>query len=66
MPTYKLHYFNVRGRAETSRMMFKLQGQQFEDIRYDITTDWQTKKAGLCSCHRKRDARWMLTLFKGT
>ena len=45
MSSYKLHYFSIRGRAETSRMLFKLQGQEFEDIRHDFA-DWAAKKPG--------------------
>ena len=33
MPVYKLHYFEARGRAEAARMLFKLGGQAFEDVR---------------------------------
>ena len=33
MPTYKLTYFNARGLAECARYMFKLKGQDFEDVR---------------------------------
>ena len=35
MPTYKLHYFNSRGRAEIARLVFAAAGEQFEDIRYE-------------------------------
>jgi len=34
--TYKLIYFNVRALAETSRMLFKAAGVEFEDFRYPI------------------------------
>eukprot|EP00918_Siedleckia_nematoides_P074358 GHVU01162436.1.p1 GENE.GHVU01162436.1~~GHVU01162436.1.p1 ORF type:complete len:212 (-),score=34.00 GHVU01162436.1:624-1259(-) len=34
MPTYKLIYFDARGRAETTRMLFKLAGIQFVDERF--------------------------------
>ncbi len=35
MATYKLHYFNIRGRAEVARLIFAAAGQQFDDIRYE-------------------------------
>ncbi|UJR28039.1 hypothetical protein I4U23_009296 [Adineta vaga] len=35
--TYKLIYFAGRGLAETSRMLLKAAGQEFEDYRYPIT-----------------------------
>lgn len=34
--TYKLIYFNARGLAEVSRMIFKIAGQEFEDYRYPL------------------------------
>jgi len=36
MSTYKLCYFNVRGLAETTRILFHLAGQPYEDFRYSI------------------------------
>jgi glutathione S-transferase len=35
MSTYKLHYFNIRGRAEFVRLIFAAAGQQYEDIRFE-------------------------------
>ena len=37
--SYKLIYFNGRGRAEVSRLIFTAVGQKFEDIRYN-PNDW--------------------------
>jgi len=44
MSTYKLTYFNARGRAEISRLIFAAAGQEFEDIRVEHA-DWPSKKA---------------------
>lgn len=43
MSTYKFTYFNIRGLAETSRYIFAVAGQEYEDIRIDIA-DWNTFK----------------------
>jgi len=45
MPTYKLHYFNVRGRAEISRLCFVAAGIEFEDLRHSME-EWQQMKQG--------------------
>jgi glutathione S-transferase len=44
MSTYKLYYFNGRGRAEVSRLIFAVVGQKYEDIRYD-GDEWASHKA---------------------
>jgi prostaglandin-H2 D-isomerase / glutathione transferase len=44
MSTYKLYYFNGRGRAEVCRLIFAAAGQKFEDIRYDFG-EWSSHKA---------------------
>ena len=44
MPTYKLHYFNGRGRAEVSRLIFTVAGQKFEDHRFEFQ-QWPTLKS---------------------
>ena len=43
MSTYKLYYFNGRGRAEVSRLIFATVGQKFEDIRYN-QNEWPSLK----------------------
>jgi len=35
MPKYKLYYFNGRGRAEVTRLVFAQAGMDYEDIRLD-------------------------------
>lgn len=43
MPSYRLTYFNGRGRAEGARLMFALAGQDFEDRRVD-SDSWKELK----------------------
>jgi prostaglandin-H2 D-isomerase / glutathione transferase len=43
MSTYKLYYFNARGRVEVSRLIFAAAGEKFEDIRYEFN-DWPSHK----------------------
>jgi len=38
MTTYKLHYFNLRARAELSRYLFHIAHVAYEDIRYGNQT----------------------------
>ncbi len=46
MPTYKLEYFDGRGRGEVIRMLLGLAGKKFEDVRYSMANwgDIQTSK----------------------
>jgi len=44
MSTYKLYYFNGRGRAEICRLIFVAAGEKFEDIRYE-SDQWASHKA---------------------
>jgi glutathione S-transferase len=44
MSTYKLSYFNGRGRAEISRLLFAAAGQKFEDVRYE-QNQWASHKS---------------------
>ncbi|XP_041485540.1 glutathione S-transferase-like [Lytechinus variegatus] len=43
MPSYKLIYFNVRGRAETARMLLALGGCEFVDERFEVA-EWPQRK----------------------
>jgi len=48
MSEYKLHYFNIRGKAELVRLVFAAAGQDYQDLRYkspmspdpNITLEW--------------------------
>lgn len=44
MPAYKLHYFNIRGRAEVIRLIFAAAGEQYEDIRFEHS-EWPAVKS---------------------
>jgi len=41
---YKLHYFDVRGRAEIIRWILHYSGQDFEDVRIPNLDAWKTEK----------------------
>ncbi|KAJ8301308.1 hypothetical protein KUTeg_020295 [Tegillarca granosa] len=44
MPTYKLHYFDLRARGELARMVLNTAGQDFEDIRISFE-EWPKVKS---------------------
>ena len=46
MSTYKLYYFNGRGLAETSRLIFAAAGEKYEDIRIE-RDDWPKHKPNM-------------------
>ena len=41
---YSLHYFNGRGRAEATRLIFIQAGQKFEDVRH-THDEWAKMKS---------------------
>ena len=43
MSSYKLYYFETRGRAEIARLIFAAAGQKYEDIRWSHS-EWPTHK----------------------
>jgi glutathione S-transferase len=43
MPNYSLYYFDARGRAELSRLIFHAAGVAFTDNRYSYQ-EWPTHK----------------------
>ena len=44
MATYKLYYFNGRGRAEAARLVLAAAGQKYEDIRFE-GEQWPSHKS---------------------
>lgn len=44
MPSYKLTYFDIRGRGEPARLVFKAAGKEFEDKRVTFE-EWGALKA---------------------
>jgi glutathione S-transferase len=44
MSTYKLYYFDGRGRGEISRLILATAGQKFEDVRYQ-QNEWPSHKS---------------------
>ena len=45
MTTYKVVYFDARGRAEIIRLIFAVAGVKYEDVRI-AKEDWPAKKTG--------------------
>ena len=53
-PKYKLTYFDIRGRAEMTRLLFAAAGASYEDVRVK-KEDWPTLKPSkkysiTCTC----------------
>ncbi|XP_028401456.1 hematopoietic prostaglandin D synthase-like [Dendronephthya gigantea] len=46
MPSYKLTYFNVRGRAEKIRLLFAAGGTEYEDYRFKDGEEFRKLKEG--------------------
>lgn len=49
MPKYVLTYFNIRGRAEPTRLVFKVAGVEFEDRRLTFE-EWGAMKENMKAC----------------
>lgn len=47
MPSYKLSYFNARGRAEKIRLMFAAAGVEYEDYRFKDFEEFKKLKDGI-------------------
>ena len=53
MSSYKLYYFNLRGSAESSRIIFAQAGVKYEDVRFE-NEQWDKKykeSKGTELCH---------------
>uniref|UniRef100_H2ZGW2 glutathione transferase n=1 Tax=Ciona savignyi TaxID=51511 RepID=H2ZGW2_CIOSA len=46
MTSYKLYYFNARGRAESTRLLFAAAGVAYEDYRYE-REEWGIAKPSM-------------------
>ncbi len=44
MPKYTLHYFNLRGRGQLSRLIFNYAGVEFTDHTFDFEQWFQVEK----------------------
>jgi glutathione S-transferase len=52
MPSYKLTYFDIRGLAETARLMFVIAKQEFEDCRFSLAMDFKDGKPDFSTIKR--------------
>ena len=60
MPSYKLTYFNLRGRAELARLVFAAAGVEYEDKRINREEWAKLKPSKACKCR----ARPLVVLFR--
>ena len=59
MTSYKLYYFNLKGRAEVIRIMFAYAGVEFQDIRIPFI-EWPNKKDSEYSSMRSSSAKFVI------
>jgi glutathione S-transferase len=52
VPTYKLTYFDIRGLAETSRLMFAVAKQEYEDCRFSLEVEFKDGKPDFSTIKR--------------
>jgi len=52
MPSYKLTYFDIRGLAETARLMFAIAKQEYEDCRLSISLEFKDGKPDFSTIKR--------------